>query len=167
MLTILLLLNEVQLWTLRVRLRMGRAHCPRTSKMQAVHCYEMLRLRLQHFMSSFFVVVSLLFSQLALASYVCPGVPSMPLMAEMIATGAPCEGMDMVQPVLCFQHAADMSLSFEPVKLTTPSLPAVVQLVVLPVVLMSEGLTLPQQADPQWRRPPPEPVFLATRRLRV
>jgi hypothetical protein len=48
--------------------------------------------------------------------------------------------------VLCFQHAADLSLSFEPVKLTTPSLPAIVQVVVMPLVLVSEGHALPQQA---------------------
>jgi len=118
-------------------------------------------------MTAFFVVLSLLFSQLALASYVCPGVPDTGSMAEMMATGAPCEGMDAVQPVLCYQHAADMSLSFESVKLTTPSLPAVVQIVVMPLVLVSEGHALPQQAEPERQHPPPDPVFLATRRLRV
>jgi hypothetical protein len=118
-------------------------------------------------LTAFLVVLSLLFSQLALASYVCPGTPDTDSMAEMMATGVPCEGMDMAQPVLCFQHAADMSLSFEPVKLTTPSLPAIVQLVVMPVVLAFEGLDLPRQAAPERQHPPPDPVFLATRRLRV
>lgn len=118
-------------------------------------------------LTAFLVVLSLLFSQLALASYVCPGTPDTDSMAEMMATGAPCEGMDMAQPVLCFQHAADMSLSFEPVKLTTPSLPAIVQLVVMPVVLASEGLELPRQAVPERQHPPPDPVFLSTLRLRV
>jgi hypothetical protein len=33
--------------------------------------------------------------KLALASYVCLGVPDTDSMAEMMATGAPCEGMDM------------------------------------------------------------------------
>lgn len=64
-------------------------------------------------MTAFFVVVSLLFSQLALAGYVCPGTPDTEAMAEMMASGAPCEGMDLAQPLLCFQHAADLSLSFE------------------------------------------------------
>ncbi len=122
---------------------------------------------LQRCMTTFLVVLSLLFSQLALAIYVCPGVPDTDSMAEMMATGAPCEGMDMAQPVLCFQHAADMSLSFEPVKLTTPSLPAIVQVVVMPMVLTSEGHALPQQAVPERQHPPPDPVFLSTRRLRV
>jgi len=118
-------------------------------------------------LTTFFVVLSLLFSQLALASYVCPGVQDADSMAEMMAAGAPCEGMDMAQPVLCFQHAADMSLSFEPVKLATPSLPAIVQIVVMPLVLVSEGHALPRQAVPERQHPPPDPVFLATRRLRV
>ncbi|MDF1484134.1 hypothetical protein PY257_02880 [Ramlibacter sp. H39-3-26] len=141
---------------------------PRASKKQAIHCYKMFSRPLLHrWMTSFFVVVSLLFSQLALASYVCPSVPGTDAMAEMIATGVPCEGMDTAQPVLCFQHAADMSLSFDPVKLTTPSLPAIVQLVVMPVALVSESHAVPQQAVPEWQHPPPDPVFLATRRLRV
>jgi hypothetical protein len=116
--------------------------------------------------AAFLVVLSLLFSQLALASYVCPGAAELDAMAEMMATGEPCEGMDSVQPVLCHQHAADMSLSFEPVKVATPSLPAVLQVLIVPVVLPSEGRGLPLQSEPE-QRPPPDPVFLATRRLRV
>ena len=117
--------------------------------------------------TAFLVVLALLFSQLALANYVCPGTPDVDSMAERMAAGEPCEGMDVVQPVLCFQHAADMSLSFEPVKLATPSLPSVVQLVVMPVVQASDGHALPQQAVPERQHPPPDPVFRATRRLRV
>ena len=119
-------------------------------------------------MTAFAVVLALLFSQLALASYVCPGAADAAAMAEMMAaTGEPCEGMDAAQPVLCHQHAADMSLSFEPVKTATPSLPAIVQVLALPVVLASQGHALPQQARPERQHPPPDPVFLATRRLRV
>ncbi|WP_426392453.1 hypothetical protein [Variovorax sp. R-27] len=125
------------------------------------------RRQLPRCLTTFLVVLSLLFSQLALAGYVCPGAPDAGSMSEMMASGEPCEGMDMAQPVLCFQHAADMSLSFEPVKLTTPSLPAIVQVVVIPLVLVSEGHALPQQAVPERQHPPPDPVFLATRRLRV
>lgn len=128
----------------------------------------MARRPLRRCTTAIFVVLSLLFSQLALAGYVCPGAPDSPgSMADMMASGEPCEGMDMAQPVLCFQHAADLSLSFEPVKLTTPSLPAIVQLVVMPLVLASEGHVLPPQAVPERQHPPPDPVFLATRRLRV
>ena len=118
-------------------------------------------------MTAFAVVVSLLFSQLALASYVCPGAADAAAMAEMMAAGEPCEGMDTAQPVLCHQYSASMSLSFEPVKLATPSLPAIVQVVVLPLVLEAQlAAAIPVAAEPELR-PPPDPVFLSTRRLRV
>ncbi|WP_232081419.1 MULTISPECIES: hypothetical protein [unclassified Variovorax] len=113
------------------------------------------------------VVLSLLFSQLALASYVCPGQADMTAMADMMVAGEPCEGMDTVQPVLCHQHAADMSLSFEPVKLATPSLPAIVQVLVVPLLLEAQlAGAFPVAAAPELR-PPPDPVFLSTLRLRV
>ena len=112
------------------------------------------------------VVISLLFSQLALASYVCPGMSDAAAMAEMMAAGEPCEGMDAAQPVLCHQHSADMSLSFEPVKVAAPTLPAVLHVLVVPSVLASEGQLLPPRVHPE-ERPPPDPVYLETRRLRV
>lgn len=118
--------------------------------------------------TAFLVVLSLLFSQLALASYVCPREAEAASVAPMaMAAGESCEGMDAAQPVLCHQHAADMSLSFEPVKLATPSLPAIVQVLLVPLVLVAQGQALPRQARPEWQHPPPDPVFLATLRLRV
>lgn len=112
------------------------------------------------------LVISLLFSQLALASYVCPGVPDAAAMAEMMAAGEPCEGMDAAQPVLCHQHSAGMALSFEPVKVAAPSLPAVLHVLVVPPVLVSQGQLRPPRVHPD-ERPPPDPVYLETRRLRV
>ncbi|SDE24891.1 hypothetical protein SAMN05444679_119115 [Variovorax sp. CF079] len=133
------------------------------AKLSAVMCRRSFHRR----MTAFFVVLSLLFSQLALANYVCPGAADAVAMAEMMAAGEPCEGMDSAQPVLCHQHAADMSLSFEPVKLATPSLPAIVQVLVVPVVMEAQlAAAIPVAATPEVR-PPPGPVFLATRRLRV
>ena len=127
----------------------------------------MLRRHVHRCMTAFTVVISLLFSQLALASYVCPGADDTAAMAEMMATGAPCEGMDAVQPVLCHQYAADMSLSFEPVKLATPSLPAIVQVLVVPLLLEAQlSAAFPVAATPELR-PPPDPLFLSTLRLRV
>ena len=119
-------------------------------------------------MTAFLVVLSLLFSQLALASYVCPGAAGAMATAEMaMAPGEPCEGMDTAQPVLCHQHAADMSLSFEPVKAATPSLPAIVQVLAVPLVPAALAEPLPRQALPERQHSPPDPVFLATLRLRV
>ncbi len=128
----------------------------------------MLRIaRLHRTVTAFFAVAVLLFSQLALATYVCPGAPAVEAMAAMAAAGVPCEGMDAVQPVLCHQYGMSAAQSFEAVKVPTPSLPAVVQVWVLPAVLPLAGdPDLPGQegAEP---RPPPDPLFLATLRLRV
>jgi hypothetical protein len=118
-------------------------------------------------MTAFAVVLALLFSQLALASYVCPGEADPAAMAEMMAAGEPCSGMDSAQPVLCHQHAISMSLSFEPVKVATLSLPAIVQVLVVPLVLEAQlAAATPVAASPELR-PPPDPIFLSTLRLRV
>ena len=118
-------------------------------------------------MISLFVVVSLLAYQLALASYVCPGLEDPSTMVAAMAAGEPCSGMDDAQPVLCHQHGANASQSFEPAKLATPSLPAIVQVLVVPPVLdIASSIALPVGATPEaW--PPPNPVFFATLRLRV
>lgn len=112
------------------------------------------------------MVLSLLFSQLALATYVCPQQADAAAMAEMMASGMPCEGMDMEQPALCAEHSAAAAQSFEAVKLPTLSAPVIVQVLVLPMVLdAAEAARLPR-AVPQ-AHPPPEPLFLSTLRLRV
>lgn len=127
----------------------------------------MLRRSVHRLTTTFFVVLSLLFSQLALANYVCPGQADAAAMAEMMAAGEPCEGMDQAQPMLCHQHSAGAAQSFEAVKLPTASQPMVVQVLVLPLVLDAvEAETLPATSAPE-ARPPPDPVFLSTLRLRV
>jgi hypothetical protein len=113
------------------------------------------------------MVFALLFSQLALAGYVCPTEAGPSAMAEMMASGEPCEGMDNAQPVLCHQHSAGAAQSFEAVKLPTPALPTVVQILILPLVLQAtEAIAVPVAARPE-ARPPPNPLFLSTLRLRV
>ncbi|WP_213959412.1 hypothetical protein [Variovorax sp. dw_954] len=128
----------------------------------------MFRLRSAHrCFTAFVVMLSLLFSQLALAGYSCPAMAAPESMAERMARGEPCEGSDEAQPVLCHQHAVNASQSFEPAKPVTPSLPIVVQVLPAPTLApMAEGPSLPLANEPD-QRPPPDPVFLATRRLRV
>lgn len=117
--------------------------------------------------TTLFVVMSLLFSQLALANYVCPGQADAAAMADTMAAGLPCEGMDTVQPVLCHQHSGGAAQSFEAVKLPIASPPMVVQMLVLPLVLRAvEADALPAASVPE-ARPPPDPIFLSTLRLRV
>lgn len=116
---------------------------------------------------SLFAVLTLLFSQLALASYVCPGQSGVEAMSATIAAGEPCEGMDQVQPTLCHQHSAGAAQSFEAVHLPTASLPAVIQVLAVPsVVDTGSGLGLPIAGTVE-TRPPPDPLFLSTLRLRV
>lgn len=117
--------------------------------------------------TAFLVVLSLLFSQLALARYACPQQADVEAMADRMAAGMPCDGMDPQQPVLCHQHAADPGQSFEAAKLPSVSLPTVVQVLELPRVLDADAArAVPVAATPE-ARPPPDPLFLATLRLRV
>lgn len=127
----------------------------------------MLRRRAHRLTTTFFVVLSLLFSQLALANYVCPEQSDTAAMAEMMASGMPCEGMDMDQPALCAEHSSGAPQSVETAKVPTAASPAVVQVLELPLVLdAAEARAVPWTATPE-AQPPPDPLFLSTLRLRV
>ena len=127
----------------------------------------MLRRRIHRLTTAFCVVLSLLFSQLALASYVCPEQTEVAAMSEVMASGMPCEGMDMDQPALCAEHSSSAAQSFESAKAPTPSLPMVVQVLEVPLALDAcAARAVPGAATPE-AQPPPEPLFLSTLRLRV
>jgi hypothetical protein len=123
----------------------------------------MLRRPVHRLTAALFVVLSLLFSQLAMANYNCPAVAKSAAMAK----GAPCDGMDTAQPTLCHQQATSAPQSFEAVKVPVPSLPMVIQVLQLPLVLGAAGAVAIPAADTPEARPPPDPLFLATLRLRV
>ena len=127
----------------------------------------MPRHRLHRLATTFFVVLSLLFSQLALAQYVCPQASDAEVMAAMMEAGQPCDGMDPDQPVLCHQHAADPAKTFEAIKLPAAAQPAVIQVLELPLVLEAEAARAVPPTATGEARPPPDPLFLATLRLRV
>ena len=127
----------------------------------------MLRLRVRRLTTTFFVVLSLLFSQLALAQYVCPQEADVETMAAMMASGTPCEGMDPQQPVLCHQHSADPAKTFEAVKLPAAAQPAVEQVLELPLVLKAQAPRAVPPTATSEAQPPPDPIFLSTLRLRV
>ena len=125
--------------------------------------------RLAHRLTTtFLVVLSLLFSQLALANYACPQQADEAAMAEMMASGMPCEGMDSDQPALCAEHSSGAPQSFAAVKVPAPSTPLIVPVLELPQELDGEAAraTPPMTAAPE-ARPPPDPLFLSTLRLRV
>ena len=113
------------------------------------------------------VVQSLLFSQLALANYVCPVQAGTAAMGASMASGQPCEQMDKAQPALCHEHGADASQSFEAVKIPAPTLPMLVQVLELPLVLDAAGAGTAPAAAMRVAQPPPDPIYLATLRLRV
>ncbi|MBA2962030.1 MULTISPECIES: hypothetical protein [Ramlibacter] len=137
----------------------------------------MLRLRAHRLTTTFLVVLSLLFAQFALANYVCPQPAQQPggMPAMQMVAGQPCDGMDMAggqpvdpeQPVLCHQHCANAPQSFDGVQVPAVSLPAVVQVLVvrlLPDAGANPSVVFARAGE---ERPPPDPLFLSTLRLRV
>ena len=127
----------------------------------------MLGHRLHRLTTTFLVVLSLLFSQLALAQYVCPQQADVEAMAAMMEAGQPCDGMDEDQPVLCHQHAADPAKTFEVAKVPAAAQPVLIQVLELPLVLGAEAARAVPATATAEARPPPAPLFLATLRLRV
>jgi len=127
----------------------------------------MSRRRLHRLSVSIFVMLALLFSQLALASYICPWLEDAQRMAQMAAAGASCEGMDTEQPALCQQYAAEPGKTFEAVKLPAATLPAVVRVLELPRLLDGGRAGAAVAVAASQLRPPPDPLFLSTLRLRV
>lgn len=122
-----------------------------------------------------FVMLAMLFSQLALATYACPTAETergkAASMTMEMPAGMPCDGMGMQmddeQPVLCHQHCTNAAQSFDPVQLPTLAAASVVQVLVVPLVSdVTAGHAGPRPAvlEP---RPPPDPLFLSTLRLRV
>lgn len=127
----------------------------------------MPRRRLHRLITALLVVASLLFSQLALAAYACPGESGGASMAERMAAGQPCDGMDTQQPALCHAHASAPAKAFEAVKLPVAGLPALLQVVELPLRLADDEAPPVPLAPWSGTRPPPDPLFLSTLRLRV
>ena len=127
----------------------------------------MLRRPAQRLAAALFVAMSLLFAQLAMASYSCPAMARSAAMAAMAASGMSCDGMDKAQPALCHQQATSAPQSFETVKVPVPSLPMVIQVLPLPLVLDAVEAVAVPAADTPEARPPADPLFLATLRLRV
>jgi hypothetical protein len=134
--------------------------------------------RLTHrLLTTLMVVLALLFSQLALAGYACPGVEqgegmaAMDMAAMEMAPGMPCEGMeaggDPAQPVLCHQHCVNAPQASDPVKPLVASLPALVQVLAVPLLLDPADAGADLHANAGQARPPPDPLFLSTLRLRV
>ena len=137
----------------------------------------MVRPSTHRLITTLLVVLLLLFSQLVLANYACPGpAPAAGEMPAMqMALGEPCElmdaathsKMDQQQPLLCHQHCADAPQSFDGVHAPAVTLPAVVQVLLVPHLLDAGETASVGFAQSVRERPPPHPLFLSTLRLRV
>ena len=125
------------------------------------------RCHLFGFKTIVFVVVSLLISQLALANYLCPAQAPAHDMAAMMAAGVPCEEIDATQPALCHQHLADPGQVVQAAKVVSPSLPALIQMLLVRAVLSPTDAVAIPWASTAEAQPPPDPIFLVTLRLRV
>lgn len=139
---------------------------------EALHFASMSRLRVRRFTTVVLMMVSLLFMQLAVAQHACQLAGSdedMPVAMEM-APGQPCHDMDAdlgARPALCHHHCENAAQSFEPVKLPSLTLPAIVQVLLVPLSIDGTAQQVGVHVSRDEARPPPSPVFLSTLRLRV
>jgi hypothetical protein len=120
--------------------------------------------------TAFATIAALLFAQLALAGYACPAAAdaqARTAMAAMAAAGLPCAAMDDALPALCHEHGVAAAQSSEHAKQPVPTPPRVVTVVVLPAAPEGSLHEPPAWQADQTPRPPPDPIFLATLRLRV
>lgn len=100
--------------------------------------------RSTRFVAAVIAVISLLFTQLAMASYACPGATTPARMTMAVADNGMsgmdhCIGMDKAQPTLCHAH-----IHSDPQSLNKPDLPTVLPFLVigpiLSVVLLDHGV---------------------------
>ena len=119
--------------------------------------------------TAIFAVLVLLFSQMVMAGYLCPTASGQEQAAMEMAPGEPCEGMgaDPVQPVLCYQHCTNAPQSADGLKVPSVSLPAVVQVLLVPLTIDGAAHHVHAVAHAVEAQPPPDPLFLSTLRLRV
>ena len=135
----------------------------------------MFRRQARRLTTTMFVVFALLFSQLALANYACAFQPAQAAPAAMgameMAPGMPCDEMgaasDKGQSVLCHQHCTNAPQSVDPLNVPAASLPAVLHVFVVSLPLDAGADESSTHADAGQFRPPPDPIFLSTLRLRV
>lgn len=116
--------------------------------------------RPSRFFAVLLAVVSVLFSQLAMAAYACPGLPTgqaMAMAAETDHAMPDCEQMDNAQPALCHAHvqAGDQTLDKPP----SPNVPPTVAVLLMPamsglhlvpplVVFYADAAGLRRSSDP-------------------
>ena len=104
-----------------------------------------------------FAVAALLFTQLALSAFACPGEAMMSMQSGEAMHGPDCDGMDSGPSPLCQSHCAQGQQSLD--KPDAPSVPPAIMIGLLawPVVL-GDSCTLSHPGPHDARvAPPPEP----------
>ncbi len=107
--------------------------------------------------AAFLTLFSMLFMQLAVASYTCPDRTMGNVMNGMSGTSknlsamtmVGCEGMDSEQPALCHAHAEDAFGKQSLDKPTAPDVPAFVQAGLVLTLVIIEISELPQEPQRQ------------------
>lgn len=119
----------------------------------------MLRTTARRIGIAFLVMTALLFSQMVLAGHSCPTISGQEQAAEM-APGEPCEGMgaDAGQPLLCYPHCTNPPQSADGLKLPSVSLPAVVQVLLVPLAIDTAAQEADGFANAEEARAPPGPI---------
>ncbi len=113
--------------------------------------------------TALFVVVSMIFAQLALAAYACPAAAGL----TPVAMSEPCDGMDTEQPALCHERTAAAPQTLDVQKTPSPSLPAIILVLTAPQPALPIIAVSLRRLGSVEARPPPDPLFLSTLRLRV
>ena len=105
-------------------------------------------------------LISLLFMQLALASYVCPAMPGVTnQLSSDAAMKTPCQQTDLDQPALCRIHASDSGSKLSLDKPDVPDVHAFVPVRIaqtikaLPVI--AHAIDLPARSRATYLHPPP------------
>ncbi|MEB0117744.1 hypothetical protein QN395_14710 [Undibacterium sp. RTI2.2] len=107
--------------------------------------------------AAFLTLFSMLFMQLALASYVCPGKMmgnvsnGMSGMSKSVSTMPMlnCEGMDSEQPALCHAHAEDALSKQSLDKPIAPDVPAFIMAGLVLTLTIIDSAEFPQEPEPQ------------------
>jgi uncharacterized membrane protein YczE len=111
-----------------------------------------------------FLMLTIVSSGMAMASYVCPQLSA--VSNERMMVGMPCAGMDKEKPVHCAQSHSSAQLALEHLAETPVFVPATV-FTVLPVQpIVADVVPVPVGAD----IPPDQgadPPYLRTQRLRI
>lgn len=111
------------------------------------------------------LVMTLMTSGMAMASYVCPEMVGKPPPVQMM-NDEPCAGMDMERPVHCAAFSANTEASLDhhnPAPALTMSSPASLVRIVAPVSALV--IALPWTGD--LPEPGADPPYLRTLRIRV